>query len=155
MVLFGGSFNFTSNEHVYRLSLKTLQWSQLKTKPQADITPKSLDEHTAVVHKDSMLVFGGFDNGFRSNKVHRLNLNTNAWEYLRVSGPEPCPRSGHSAVISADLMIVFGGKDDENEKLNDVWIFDILAQTWKQVIYAEGALKPTARSGHSALLFNN
>jgi N-acetylneuraminic acid mutarotase len=102
-----------------------------------------------------MLVFGGFDNGFRSNKVHRLNLNTNAWEYLRVSGPEPCPRSGHSAVISADLMIVFGGKDDENEKLNDVWIFDILAQTWKQVIYAEGALKPTARSGHSALLFNN
>lgn len=52
-------------------------------------------------------------------------------------------------------MIVFGGKDDENEKLNDVWILDILTQTWKQVIYAEGALKPTARSGHSAVLFDD
>jgi hypothetical protein len=72
-----------------------------------------------------MIVFGGFDNGFRSNKAHRLNFLTNTWENLRCSGPEPKPRTGHSAVVHGDTMIIFGGKDDDNTKLNDVWLLDI------------------------------
>lgn len=40
----------------------------------------------------------------------------------------PCPRAGHSAVHALDkdgseIMLVFGGKDDENQKLSDLWKF--------------------------------
>jgi hypothetical protein len=35
----------------------------------------------------------------------------------------PPPRAGHSAIVYGDSMILFGGKDDENNKLNDLWIF--------------------------------
>ena len=52
-------------------------------------------------------------------------------------------------------MIIFGGKDDDNKKLNDIWLLEILDLTWTQVIYEEDDVKPTARSGHSAVLFKS
>ena len=30
-------------------------------------------------------------------------------------------------------MWVFGGKDDENNKLNDFWKFDIASKTWSKI----------------------
>jgi uncharacterized membrane protein len=50
-------------------------------------------------------------------------------------------------------MIIFGGKDEDNEKLNDVWAFDFKESTWER--YEENNPReepglPLARSGHSA-----
>jgi N-acetylneuraminic acid mutarotase len=50
-------------------------------------------------------------------------------------------------------MVIFGGKNDENEKLNDVWVFDFSACTWTK--HENGDISPTVRSGHSAVLYNN
>lgn len=52
-------------------------------------------------------------------------------------------------------MIVFGGKDDDNTKLNDIWLLDIVALTWMQVVFKESDLKPTARSGHAVVMYKN
>ena len=38
---------------------------------------------------------------------------------------QPKPRSGHSSVIYEHAMWVFGGKDDDNNKLNDLWRLDL------------------------------
>jgi len=37
----------------------------------------------------------------------------------------PKPRSKHSSVIYKNGMYVFGGKDQENNKLNDLWRLDL------------------------------
>lgn len=52
-------------------------------------------------------------------------------------------------------MIIFGGKNDENEKLNDVWIFNLTECTWSKIDYSSEDLIPIPRSGHSAVVYNN
>lgn len=89
-----------------------------------------------------MIVFGGFDGGYRNNQVYSLNLKTSQWSHLKAKGEEPCARTGHSAVVHENQMFVFGGKNDENEKLSDTWIFNIREQTWTQVKPAEGDFVP-------------
>ena len=43
-------------------------------------------------------------------------------------------RVGHSAVIYKDeMMLVFGGKNEENEKMNDLWKFDLSSKTWTKL----------------------
>ena len=37
---------------------------------------------------------------------------------------KPCQRSGHSASLYKDGMYIFGGKNDENNKLDDLWEFN-------------------------------
>jgi hypothetical protein len=44
----------------------------------------------------------------------------------------PEPRAGHSAAIYKDLLVIFGGKNEENEKINDVWAFNFTTLTWEQ-----------------------
>lgn len=52
-------------------------------------------------------------------------------------------------------MIVFAGKNDDNEKMNDVWILDLIYWTWSEVKYQSEETVPVPRSGHSAILYDN
>ncbi len=64
----------------------------------------------------------------------------------------PPARAGHSAVNFGDKMIIFAGKDEDNNKLNDLWQFNFTNYCWDQIHTAE---PPLARSGHSAQLYGN
>ena len=44
-------------------------------------------------------------------------------------------------------MWVFGGRDEDNNKLNDLWRFDIAANVWQEVRPVDG-IYPLERSGH-------
>lgn len=59
-------------------------------------------------------------------------------------------RAGHSAIIYGDSMVIFGGKDEENNKLNDLWEFNMNTYQWTEMKFDE---PPLARSGHSACLY--
>jgi N-acetylneuraminic acid mutarotase len=69
--------------------------------------------------------------------------------------PAPCARSGHSASILNGTMFVFGGKNQELEKLNDLWSFNIPDQVWKQIVYREHSYVPLSRSGHVTEMYRN
>jgi|LauGreDrversion4_2_1035121.scaffolds.fasta_scaffold484558_2 hypothetical protein len=74
-----------------------------------------------------MIIFGGFINGERTNSVFRFIFNENRWENITPNNNElmsPSPRAGHSAALHGNNMIIFGGRDEDNAKLNDLWIFD-------------------------------
>ena len=60
----------------------------------------------------------------------------------------PQPRAGHSATVHNGKMYVFGGKDEDNEKLKDLWSFDFDTREWKEVSCDSEGL--VSRSGHSA-----
>lgn len=88
--------------------------------------PASRDEHSAVLDGDSMLIFGGYLDLQRTNDLFRYHFKENRWEKVEAVGEKkPCPRSGHSAIVWQDYMIVYGGKDNESNKLSDVWSFDL------------------------------
>lgn len=40
-------------------------------------------------------------------------------------------RASHSASIYGDKMYVFGGQDDDNNKLGDLWEFDMASSAWR------------------------
>ncbi len=67
----------------------------------------------------------------------------------------PPARAAHSSVVFGDKLIVFAGKDESNEKLNDLWAFDLKTRAWEmfQSHNSEGDVLP--RSGHSASLYGH
>jgi hypothetical protein len=79
MYLFGGSFS-TENLAMYSLDLNRYQWILLKPKGyQNDDSnlPHTRDEHSCVIHNDTMLVFGGFAFGERTNTIFRYHFKMN------------------------------------------------------------------------------
>ena len=64
------------------------------------------------------------------NDVLIYSYQTNEWEDLKLSSTKPKERCGHSAVVHGGAMWIFGGKDDDNQKLNDLWRFDLGSRTW-------------------------
>jgi len=161
MYLFGGTMGLTSNSKFYALDLQSFKWELIRAKAadnDAGNLPEPLDEHSAVVCDDKMILFGGFVNGERCNSVYSYKISSNEWRLLPAqSTSAPCPRAGHSAMMysenSTNWMYVFGGKNDE-DKLNDIWRFDLDAQTWEQVISVDDT-QPLQRSGHSAVLYKD
>jgi len=49
-------------------------------------------------------------------------------------------------------MLVFGGKNEENEKVNDLWRLDIDSRSWTKLNPVNPEKTPTIRSGHSTVL---
>ncbi len=52
--------------------------------------------------------------------------------------------------------MVFGGKDEDNEKLNDLWVFDFKSLTWSCLQPnnpTEDVGVPLPRSGHTASIY--
>jgi len=123
--------------------------------------------HSAVLHGDAMLVFGGRSGSDGSmNDLWALNLSHSApqWEtrcsslqYLlwgQCSSPPPV-RYGHSAVLFGTRMVVFGGKVGPHERDdNDVWSIDVAAQhpTWVELCRnGRCGSPPPPRAFHSAV----
>ena len=78
MILMGGSYNQSNNSNIYSLDLKTFKWGTHKAtgyQNEASQIPDSLDEHTAIPYQDnSVITFGGFVGGERSNFVHCYDI---------------------------------------------------------------------------------
>ena len=68
------------------------------------------------------------------------------------SKESPLPRTGHSIVHHGNALYVFGGQNDFNDKMNDLWKFDLASRTWSAMPAPEESIQPTARSGHTAVL---
>mmetsp|Transcript_29024 Transcript_29024/g.21597 ORF Transcript_29024/g.21597 Transcript_29024/m.21597 type:complete len:135 (+) Transcript_29024:275-679(+) len=85
MYLFGGSNLETENRKFYSLDLNTMKWEVIKSRGELPLTR---DEHSAVVNEEdgSMLVFGGFSDGRRTNELVRYSFSENKWESVKTSG---------------------------------------------------------------------
>ena len=49
-------------------------------------------------------------------------------------------------------MLIFGGKNEENEKVNDLWRLDLDQKKWTKLQVEDPSTIPGARSGHTAVL---
>ena len=50
-------------------------------------------------------------------------------------------------------MYIFGGKDEDNEKLKDLWTFDLINNTWSEIECDSSMI--VSRSGHSACIYGD
>lgn len=87
MYMFGGSSprEIAPNQVLWCLDLRTFKWEHVKAKGNP---PESRDEHTAVSDNQSMIIFGGFIDGERTDSVFRFIFNENRWENITPNNSE-------------------------------------------------------------------
>lgn len=157
MYLYGGNYGLNNNDKFYSYDPATAMWELVKTRPannDAGNMPPALDEHSAVVHEDHMIVFGGFANGDRQQCTYAFNFKTLEWRVFGDATVRPEPRAGHSAVVHNGSMYIFGGQNNNDEKLNDVWRLDLSSEHWSQIMPNSASDDiPLGRTGHSMCIY--
>ena len=108
-----------------------------------------------------------------SKELFRLQLVSGGgmeWERVRPAGEEvPIARWKHTATLFDNTQLLFfGGFHTTEHRLNDVWVFDAVAYSWRQPNKAHNqeSVQPfqlantqwsnaPPRGGHSATLIEN
>ena len=120
------------------------RWSSVQFSSRS---PGSRVFPSAVVHENTLYVFGGHDGAVYRNDLIIFSLETYSWLLdVEVIGEGPSPRDAHAAVVHDEWMYVFGGYDSKRY-LNDYHRFHFATHTWSTVDYVGGG--PSPRGGVS------
>ncbi|VDI72492.1 Hypothetical predicted protein [Mytilus galloprovincialis] len=71
-----------------------------------------------------------------TNDLWVLDVNTFHWSILKpVSKNKPSPRYSPSICgIPSRMIVIFGGIDQDGKKLHDTWIYNILDNSWEELM---------------------
>ncbi|KAK9802848.1 hypothetical protein WJX73_007641 [Symbiochloris irregularis] len=162
LYMFGGELTSPNQEKfrhfrdLWRLDLASWQWEQLPARGG----PNARSGHRMAVHKDSLLLFGGFHDGGKActyyNDVWIFDIPTLQWASVKVGGGTgPSPRGGSQVVVHQDTLFVFWGHSvmvdpsdkSELERVHgDVWALDLQSCQWEHVKKAGMAPSPPRAS---------
>ena len=109
--------------------------------------------HSAILHNNNMIIFGGRHLKKSLSNVYSLNFSSLTWSKMEPIGIIPLARDSHSAVLYNNTdMIIFGG-NGQTTKFNDLWDFDINEYKWTKITKKKKS--PCARDGHlSTIIYN-
>ncbi|KAF4140933.1 BTB And C-terminal Kelch domain-containing protein [Phytophthora infestans] len=153
----------------YEFNFARKEWSTVLGN---GVTPSQRKSHSAVVHRDSFYVFGGYDGDRRLNDFFSYNFLTQTWTNVFVNaGQQPTPRYGHASVVYDNAMYIFGGSDshydresmssrssseygrlDSGRHVNDMHSFNLETNSWS-LIRTTGEV-PYPREGASMIVYN-
>lgn len=94
--LIGGSSMGVDNEKMYEFDISTCEWKVVR--PAGGVCPDPRDELSASLWNDTIVIFGGNVNGFKSNEVWFYTIKDNKWEEVKTTDPPP-ERSNHGGTI--------------------------------------------------------
>eukprot|EP01031_Cornospumella_fuschlensis_P037260 gene37260-45234_t len=166
LYIFGGFDGTSRVNDLHRYNFITNTWYDLNPPPPhahahtnpphtyEAPTPSPRHSHSAVVYRDSMYVFGGYDGAYK-NDFHALAFASNSWRPVgggTTAGEVPRARYRGTCIVHGDSMILHGGHDG-NRHLQDTHIFDFITSTWSALL-TEG-LPPSPRDSHVCVLYNN
>eukprot|EP01125_Pyxidicula_operculata_P009526 TRINITY_DN3139_c0_g1_i1.p1 TRINITY_DN3139_c0_g1~~TRINITY_DN3139_c0_g1_i1.p1 ORF type:complete len:819 (-),score=143.43 TRINITY_DN3139_c0_g1_i1:8-2464(-) len=153
ILLFGGKSNGYSKA-IWKFDAAYEEWSQVHYTGDG---PDGCYGHSAVVHKNKMYVFGGYDNSTGlSNDFFEFNIKNSKWSRITSDDKEatiPPPRYGHYSTIVKNKkgsyqMVVFGGRGAKTAVFSDIWAYDFKECTWSELkVSNEG---PSGRYGFAA-----
>ncbi|KAK9722069.1 hypothetical protein QE152_g19863 [Popillia japonica] len=135
--VFGGEVGFSAGSEtpLWCYDVKNNCWRKMRPRKGVS-TPKGRRGHTALVHKGSMLIYGGYQDLKGScGELWAYHFETESWHLLSrqpaksTSDSLPPPRHKHSAVIHDDAIWIYGGMTDLQER-SDLWKWDIVTGTW-------------------------
>lgn len=83
MFLFGGSNLEAENRKFFSLDMNHFRWDLVKSRGDLPLTR---DEHTSVIYENehSMVIFGGFMNGERTNEIIKYLFQENRWQKINI-----------------------------------------------------------------------
>lgn len=132
---------------LYKYEIATSTWGSVHTLGE---TPNKRTDHSVVLFRDSMLLFGGFDGRNRFNDLRELHLRERRWSHVSsVRSSVPRSRFGHTAVIYGNSMFSFGGWDG-HDTLQELLEFNLSSNMW--VSLPPTGSPPRARYRHTAVV---
>jgi N-acetylneuraminic acid mutarotase len=171
MIVFGG-WNISSEKRdstVYILDMTNNQWRTIwdETKEkvmymhQSEGTkevvptlnldcPTARSNHSAVIHYNSMFIYGG-ENDYNSlDDVWQFDLDEVRWIPIETKGRGPGPRHSHAACKYGQSMYIHGGTDDFENWNGDLFQLDLENFVWKRIVI--DGIPPSPRLGHSMII---
>ncbi|XP_055825667.1 tip elongation aberrant protein 1-like [Solanum dulcamara] len=145
LFIFGGCGNVDGTEifydDVYVLNTETFMWKRIEP---SGIPPSKRESHSCSSWNSKIIIIGGQDtSSFYQSDVHILDTDTLAWCKLNTTGQILPPRAGHTTISLGKNLFVFGGFTDNQSLFDDVYVLDVAAGTWSEVMLTgEG---PSAR----------
>jgi leucine-zipper-like transcriptional regulator 1 len=70
--------------------------------------PSARHSHAAVVHRNSIYIFGGYDGSYKSD-LHEFDLLISRWNAVPVVGRRPRARYRTTCTVHDNWMILYGG----------------------------------------------
>lgn len=138
LFLFGGQVSASNQENSFwRLDLANNQWHSLDMKSSKKfgtyLGPTNRRGHSAVIYKDSMYIFGGYED-FRgsSAQLWQYDLLNQRWQLSNLGSMSAChpePRHSHSAIVYEDSMYIYGGLSNL-KPLSDLWRWSWREKRW-------------------------
>ncbi|XP_021954639.1 kelch domain-containing protein 10 [Folsomia candida] len=126
------------------------QWIRLPTLGKA---PKELASHSAVLHGNHLLVFGGTGvpfGGCSSNKMNICDLRSLEWKCLETTGQPPIPQYGQAVVLdrkNKDFYVI-GGTTGYTYSM-DIHKLNMNTLEWEKLFVSRGELdEPESRYRH-------
>lgn len=116
--------------HVYHIAEN--KWTSVTTVDG----PPQMTGHSASVHENTMLIFGGYTcvDGVPAsiNDVWSLDLTSFTWTKRATTSPKPPPRYGQfQIVLDETRCLVMGGCGGPNNIFSDAWILEMSEPIWK------------------------
>lgn len=142
LYVFGG---FDKFHHVlgdlWEFKIEERRWEQVNTTSplgsESRQDPTARAEHTAVMYKNQMIIFGGYDGKKKLNDTYVCNLLTREW--MKIPSPvvnAPSRRCKHAAVIYDKRMYILGGFqfiNGENFAQTDLHVLDCEEFSWSPI----------------------
>jgi N-acetylneuraminic acid mutarotase len=131
---------------VFTFDIATSQWDSVATPGEC---PGKRTDHSVVLFREYMIVFGGSDGRNRFNDMWELNLRERRW--MQTTSPTPAPRGrfAHTAVMYDSGMFVFGGWDGQ-DTLRELHEYNVSSNMW--IALPPRGTAPSARYRHTAVL---
>lgn len=105
----------TTRSDLHEFNFDTSEWTAVQALGRR---PRARYRATTVVHKDTMILFGGHDGTRHLNDTYLFDLHTKTWSALQCDGLVPTPRDSHVAVMHGNSMYIFGGSS--GNAMNDL-----------------------------------
>ena len=121
-------------------------------------SPGNLAKYGLAEHNNKMYLYGGryrFTSGSTvyegvSHSINSYNPATNYWEYIYANGTEP-KRYDAAVETYNGKMYVWGGKDENNNRTNTIWEYDLNTNYWTDITPTTGAMPPPFSGANSTL----
>eukprot|EP01091_Cochliopodium_minus_P009275 TRINITY_DN2248_c0_g4_i1.p1 TRINITY_DN2248_c0_g4~~TRINITY_DN2248_c0_g4_i1.p1 ORF type:complete len:1366 (+),score=395.37 TRINITY_DN2248_c0_g4_i1:350-4447(+) len=134
---------------LWSYDIKKKKWKKLETKGEV---PGSRRGHSAVIYKEKMYLFGGFNEtrGY-SNDLYEFDFKTSEWRFIESERMVQA-RAYHTAVVNKNFMFIFGGKLSESKFSNRLYCYCFDNDHWGEV---KTHNRPPSSYMHSSFLYDD
>ena len=150
--VYGGSDDSTIFGDLWSLDIETNKWKLLPgIKGQVPSPRWGMTMHAV---GESLFIYGGHSMETRSStsQLYHYHIPTGSWNLVQTIG-QAWPRAGHCGnLLGSRYLVYFGGSDGRNV-LNNINIFDTLANEWMAFFFSPYKA-PNARWAHASAAFD-